>query len=580
MVNMNNIKLGRKLIILLLIPVIGLVVSGLLSIKNLNAVSNDIIKDLYEEAHMGIYWIISADRDMYQSLEAEMQMEQYKDAASIKKNKEAYIENTKQVTDRIEKAKNILNKNQKLYNDYKHKETKESISELFSKFDKDYSLWLSLYDVNNNTFKDSAKYKDTFETAREDINKITEILDIYSADSLDQSKAEKTSAVITTLSISVIATAISLLLGIVLIITISKRTAKALDFLKKTEELDLVYDASYDSFMAEKDEFGSIIKAVANLRNELRDVIHQVIAKSAEIKQDVVEVNGTMKKLDGEITDVSATTEEISAGVEEMAASVAHIDSTSAEIEAAVESIATKAQDGAVSASLIMKRASEVKASALESKKVAQDIYQNTQAGLKKAMNDAKAVEQISTLSDAIMSITEQTNLLALNAAIEAARAGEAGRGFAVVADEIRKLADESKKTTNKIQNITKTVIDSVGNLSEHSGNVLEFINNQVNNDYDMFVATGERYNEDAAMVEDMVTEFSATSEELLASIQSVMRAIKEISTAANEGATGVSNVAERASDMSYMSNIVAEKVNGSSERTEELVDYVAKFKL
>lgn len=75
-------------------------------------------------------------------------------------------------------------------------------------------------------------------------------------------------------------------------------------------------------------------------------------------------------------------------------------------------------------------------------------------------------VQKVSGITESIFNISSQTNLLALNASIEAARAGEAGRGFAVVAEQIRKLAEETKVSTEQITAII-TQLTSVTNETQ-----------------------------------------------------------------------------------------------------------------
>ena len=81
-------------------------------------------------------------------------------------------------------------------------------------------------------------------------------------------------------------------------------------------------------------------------------------------------------------------------------------------------------------------------------------VDQNTNRISETVAQLVENVQKVSSITGSILTISSQTNLLALNASIEAARAGEAGKGFAVVADEIRKLAEQTKVSTEKIEEI------------------------------------------------------------------------------------------------------------------------------
>lgn len=74
---------------------------------------------------------------------------------------------------------------------------------------------------------------------------------------------------------------------------------------------------------------------------------------------------------------------------------------------------------------------------------------------------------KIVNIINSITKISEQTNLLALNASIEAARAGEYGKSFAVVADKVRKLAEDSKTSTDQIELILNNISNKIKIVAE-----------------------------------------------------------------------------------------------------------------
>ena len=315
--------------------------------------------------------------------------------------------------------------------------------------------------------------------------------------------------------------------GIIIAGFISKPITEIAEHLKVISTGDFTNDIS-PKLMKHKDELGTLSRSTDIMQRSMREIVKNVLVKSSNVTGAVNAVSQSMYQLNGEIEEVSATTEELSAGMEETAASTEEMNATSSEIQKAVESISTKAQEGAVSAGQITKKASELSENFLLSQQSGNKIFLDVKDKLEKALQESKAVEQINTLADAILQITSQTNLLALNAAIEAARAGEAGRGFAVVADEIRKLAEDSKNTATQIQGITKQVILSVDNLSENSNGLLTYMNTNVQKDYKTMLNATEEYKKDAELIDSMVTDFSATSEQLAASIENMIKAIND----------------------------------------------------
>jgi hypothetical protein len=157
-------------------------------------------------------------------------------------------------------------------------------------------------------------------------------------------------------------------------------------------------------------------------------------------------------------------------------------------------------------------------------------------------VNLGEQTGQITNVSDLVADLAKQTNMLALKAAVEAARVGEQGKGFGVVAGEIRKLAEESKKSAQKINTLatdiqisidrtvmvtdrgTKTVTEGI-QLAENTAATFVGVKDAVNN---VFLNSQQ---------------ISASAKQQATAIQQVLGAMTNISQGSQESAVGMHRV-------------------------------------
>lgn len=333
-------------------------------------------------------------------------------------------------------------------------------------------------------------------------------------------------------------------------------------------------------YLGRKDEIGLLARSVHTMQEGLRSALGGVLKQSDAIDAASNQVEAAVMYLDQTADTTFSTVQELSAGLEETAASAEEVNASTVEIERGIEVIAAKAQNGSIAASQINQRAKELAASVSRSLHASGQVVDETRVKLSQAIKDAESINQIHRLSQSILQITSQTNLLALNAAIEAARAGEAGQGFAVVAREIRSLAEESQTAASEIQQVTNLVLASVQNLRDSSAQLMELMDTQIKEDYQAMLETAEHYREDAEMVNQMVEEFSATSQQLKASIEGILRAIDEVTITINEGAAGAEDITIKTGAIVEKMAEVRKQMQANRQSARELKELAGQFTL
>lgn len=311
------------------------------------------------------------------------------------------------------------------------------------------------------------------------------------------------------------------------------------------------------------DEISDLGRGINTFIEKLQEIMKLIINNSQRLEVVVNEVQSSVRTSNDSASDLSAVTEELSATMQEVGHSSTIINQNTAQVRSEVDEMAYKSNDINSYSKEMKASADEMEANARENMRETGTKVQEILEVLNRAIEESKSVEQVNGLTNDILSISSQTNLLALNASIEAARAGEAGKGFAVVAEEIRQLADSSRETANRIQEINGVVTNAVHNLAQNANNLVEYMNDAILPEFQNFVESGAQYREKATYIESVMGEFTHKTDSIKRAFDEIASSIDTITEAIDEGARGVTGAAES-------TQVLVEDMENISNRMDE----------
>jgi methyl-accepting chemotaxis protein len=378
------------------------------------------------------------------------------------------------------------------------------------------------------------------------------------------------------LVISFIIILASILLISIIVIPLNKTLKQII--LKTNQYKTLDFRESID--IESKDELGQISNAFNQVSDGLKKLLNNMIKTSEELSADSDVIFRDMHNLEENTDTTLESTSDISAIIEETSAATQNVTETIDDIRESIEDVSTKANDGAVHANDISVRAKSLKVEAVASGEKAHEIFDDVKSRLEVAIENAKEVNKISSLLEGILSITSQTNLLALNASIEAARAGEAGKGFAVVANEVGKLADESSIMVEDIQKTVDYIKIAVNQLIKDSGDILNFMESNVLQDYEKLSSISDQYSSDADKFNEIMSEMNQISRELTHSIETITDTMHEIRSATEEEADGVERILHMTKEVTDKTKHVSEIVATNIQIIKDLDQLINQFKI
>ncbi|SDG68508.1 methyl-accepting chemotaxis protein [Selenomonas sp. WCT3] len=446
---LKDVRIGYKIMVLVIIGIIGMVSLGLSSYQGMSKASDD-LDNMYSRklqatrllgTEISLMRAVKVSTVEYILEPGDAKVEESIDV-NIQKY-ESYWSEYRPLGMRADKAAAEIPNTEAKWNEFKQgvQEARRLVKE-----GKKEEAWKYFRKVELTTAEDLLKSQQALRKVADD-----------NADILNtEIKESNTSHIKFSFMVNLVALALLAGLSVVIIRDITSSLHRGVAICEAMKKGDFRTDGV--NHVDRGDELGAMANALFAMRKELNALMRSVSESSEQLAASSEELTASSNQAAQASTQVAQSAGDVVNTIENQQKAVANSNESVARVQSAVAHVKEQSRMVAGNSASAAEQAAAGSVSIDNSVEQIKSAESTVKDSAEVVDRLGERSREIGEIVDTMAGIAEQTNLLALNAAIEAARAGEHGRGFTVVAEEVGKLAHESQESAEKIAQLIKGI--------------------------------------------------------------------------------------------------------------------------